>query len=188
MWNVSVGDVVFLQPLRGSFIESDPDRLIECEVTKVARKYVYLRPVNSELPDDYARVERETYEYYNYNKGYGWVLWPSYEDFIQYNSDTKILYCIIGLCQEITSMVRKPVARRATQLASETIHSVCAEMVRLTTSVKIDLKSEHDRSFDKEDVIELAQSAVQSYIRGEVKPHGVYSACTLIDRIVKNES
>lgn len=180
----SVGNVVFLQPLGNRAIRSNPDYLIECEVTKVGRKYLYLRPTGSDLPSDYARVERETYEYYDYDGNYGWMLWPSQEDFIKYKTDIKALECTLDLCQSVQSMIRWPEARLATQLASEQINSVCSEMIKLVTSIRMDLSGENHR---KEEIITAAQSAVQSYLRGEIEPYGLRPACHLIEQIVKGK-
>lgn len=178
MWNVSVGDVVFLQPLGNRAIRSKPDYLIECEVTKTARKYVYLRPFGSDLPSDYARVDRETLMYYDLNDNGGWVLWRSRKDFEDHKAAERALGCISDLCRCIQNQFSSMDNRSATQPVIEQVKFICMEMTKLLTSIEAD--QETPNIANKKEIILAAQSAVQAYIVGDKKPTGLRPAYQFI--------
>lgn len=183
--SLSAGDIVFLQPLGNNVIRSKPDYLMEAEITKVAKKYLYLRPVGSNLPADYARVEQDTLMYYDHNANRGWALWLSPEEYESHKAAQRALECMVDLCQSARSLFGQYETRFATQPVAEQIQAVCLEMTKLLTLIEAKANSS---TANPEDLATAAQFAVHSYINGRTEPQGLRPACHLIHQIIKGEN
>ena len=174
MNNLSVGDIVFLQPLGNHIIRSKPNYLLESKVTKIAKKYIYLSPVERGLPSDYARVERDTLMYYDFDSNSGWVLWHSREEFEDHKTAEMALGCISDLCRYAQDSFRLMDCRLATQPAIEQIKSICMEMTEPLAVMEINQKMPN--AANKEEIVAAAQDFVQAYISGSLSPTGLHPA------------
>lgn len=184
MNNLSVGDIVFLQPLGNHIIRSKPNYLLESKVTKIAKKYIYLSPVEHSLPSDYARVERDTLMYYDLDNNCGWVLWRSREEFEDHKTAERALGCISDLCQCAQNLFGKMDCRFATQPAIEQVKSICMEMTKLLAVMEIN--QEIPNAVNKEAIVAAAQDSVQAYISGQLQPVGFRPAYQFVRSAVKD--
>lgn len=178
MDKLSLGDIVFLQPLGNFAIRSKPDYLLEAKITKIAKKYLYLCPVDCSSSANYARVERETLMKYDLDNNGGWVLWRSRKDFEDHQAAERALACISDLCRCIQNQFSSLDNRSSTQPAIEQIKSICMEMTNLLTVIEVD--QEMPGAENKEEIAAAARAAVQAYVVGEKKPTGLRPAYQFI--------
>ena len=178
MDKLSLGDIVFLQPLGNFTVRSKPDYLLEAKITKIAKKYLYLCPVDCSSSTNYARVERETLMKYDLDNNGGWVLWRSRKDFEDHQAAERALACISDLCRCIQNQFSSLDNRSSTQPTIEQIKSICMEMTNLLTVIEVD--REMPGAENKEEIAAAARSAVQAYVAGERKPMGFHQTYQFI--------